>query len=86
MTCLYRMSRIPEETRKEIGEAPPGETFLEKDPERRCAMVRKTDKTCFAFELLGAGRNFRPDVVESAFGNALENAGYVRKIVAEMRT
>jgi hypothetical protein len=108
MTCLYRISRIPEETRKEIGEAPLGETFLEKDPERMCAMVRKTDKTCFAFKLLGAGRNIRPDVIEGAFRFALtnikpkdavivgmfpkftdqaqENAGYVRKIVAEMRS
>ncbi len=85
MTCFYRVSRIPEETRKETGEAPLGETFLEKDPGRMCAMIRKTDKTCFAFKLLGAGRNIRPDVIEGAF-QAQENAGYVRKIVAEMRT
>lgn len=74
MTCLYRVSRTPEETRKEIGEAPLGETFLEKDPERMTAMVRKTTKTCFAFKLLGAGRQIaRPENIEAAFRYALTN-------------
>lgn len=57
MTCMYRITRNREEARKEFGEAPLGETFMERDPERMCAVVRKTAKTCFAFKLLGAGRN-----------------------------
>ncbi len=65
MTCMYRVSRTPEETRKEFGEAPLGESFMEKDPERMCAVVRKTSKTCFAFKVMGAGRN--GNGVEAAF-------------------
>ncbi len=68
MTCMYRVSRTPEETREEIGEAPLGESFLEKDPERMTAMVRQTSKKCFAFKVLGAGRNItRPETIEAAF-------------------
>jgi hypothetical protein len=72
MTCLYRISRTDAETRAQLSEAPLGEAFLEKDPERMTQMVRKTKKTCFAFKLLGAGRNTRnDDAVEAAFRYAL---------------
>ena len=74
MTCLYRVSRTVEETRAEFGEAPLGEAFMERDPERMTAMVRKTKKTCFAFKVLGAGRNIgRPERIEGAFRFALTN-------------
>ncbi len=68
MTCMYRVTRRPEEARKEMGESPLGELYYEKDPERMCQMVRQTRKTCFAFKLLAAGRNIRNrDTVENAF-------------------
>jgi hypothetical protein len=74
MTCLYRVSRTADETRDEFGEAPLGEAFMERDPERMTAAVRSTKKTCFAFKLLGAGRNTgRPERVEAAFRFALTN-------------
>jgi len=74
MTCMYRVSRTLEETRKELGEAPLGEVYLEKDPERMCRVVRQTRKTCFAFKLLGAGRTInRPEQVEAAFRFVLTN-------------
>jgi len=74
MTCLYRVSRTVEETRAEFGEASLGESFMENDPVRMTAMVRRTSKTCFAFKLLGAGRNAtRPERVEKAFRFAFEN-------------
>jgi hypothetical protein len=58
MTCLYRVSRTREETRAEFGgEAALGEPFMERDPERMTEMIRKTRRTCFAFKLMGAGRN-----------------------------
>jgi hypothetical protein len=67
MTCMYRVSRTAEETRKELGEAPLGEAFMEKDPERMCRMVRLTKKTCFAFKVFGAGRVVnRPEQMETA--------------------
>jgi hypothetical protein len=74
MTCLYRVSRTPEQARQEFGEAPLGETFMEKDPERMTKMVRATKRPCLAFKMLGAGRNINgPDGVEKAFRYAYSN-------------
>ncbi|MBM3747439.1 MAG: hypothetical protein FJW34_16765 [Acidobacteria bacterium] len=74
MTCMYRVSRTREETRKELGEAPLGEVYMEKDPERMCRLVRQTKRTCFAFKLLGAGRSIgRPEQVEAAVRFVLTN-------------
>jgi hypothetical protein len=73
-TCLYRVTRTPAEARAEFGESPVGEIYMEKDPERMCAMIRKTKKTCFAFKLLGAGRQAdSPAQVQRAFRFALTN-------------
>ena len=72
MTCLYRVSRNVAETRLQLSEAPLGEVFMEKDPERMTDMIRATRKTCFAFKLLAAGRNTRsPAAIEQAFRYAL---------------
>ncbi len=74
MTCLYHVTRTREDARKEFGESPLPETFMERDPERMTAMVRKTSKPCFAFKLLAAGRLInRPAMVDDAFRFALEN-------------
>lgn len=57
MTCFYRVSRSPDETRAALnGERPLGEAFLEKDPLRMTAMIRKTKKPCLGFKIIGAGR------------------------------
>jgi hypothetical protein len=74
MTCMYRVSRTVEEIRAEFHEAQLGEAFAERDPERMCAMVRQTKKTCFAFKVLGAGRRInRPEHIEAAFRFVLKN-------------
>ena len=54
MTCLYHVSRTREK-RASLA-SPLGEAFMEGDPARMTAMVRKTQKPCFAFKTLGAGR------------------------------
>jgi hypothetical protein len=72
--CLYRVSRTVEETRAQFGEAPLGEPFMEKDPERMCKMIRQTKKPCLAFKLLGAGRaSANPAAVERAYRFAYSN-------------
>ncbi|MBI4892240.1 MAG: hypothetical protein HY821_16555 [Acidobacteria bacterium] len=75
MTCLYGASRTPEETRALCnGERGLGEAFLEKDPERMLAVVRKTRKPCLAFKLLGAGRaGYDKPQVAQAFKFAYAN-------------
>lgn len=70
--CLYRVSRTVEESREEFREAPLGETFMEKDPERMCKMIRATKKPCLAFKVFGAGRTSNtPESVESSLRFAL---------------
>lgn len=74
MTCLYHVSRTREETRAEFGEAPLGEAFMEGDPARMTAMVRKTQKPCFAFKILGAGRAIgNAKALDEAFAFAYSN-------------
>lgn len=74
MTCLYRVSRTREEVRAEFGEAPLGEAFMEGDPARMTAMVRKTSKPCFAFKILAAGRAIQsPKALDDAFEFAFSN-------------
>ncbi len=74
MTCFYRVSRTQDDARKELGEAPLGEVYLERDPHRMCEMVRKTGKTCLGFKILAAGRRTNtPQQVEEAFKFALSN-------------
>ena len=79
MTCMYQVSRTPEETRAAMGgERPLGEPFLEKDPERMTAVVRKTKKPCLAFKLLGAGRTGYPkeqiaSAMKYVYSNIKEN-------------
>lgn len=73
-TCLYRVSRTAEEARAEFREAPLGETYMEKDPERMCKMIRQTKKPCLAFKLFGAGRSINtPEQVERALRFAFAN-------------
>jgi len=72
--CLYRVTRTPAEARAEFGEAPIGETFMEKDPERMGRMIRQTRKPCLAFKLFGAGRTTgSSEQVERAFRFAFAN-------------
>ncbi len=74
MTCLYRVSRTAEEARKEFGEAPVAEIYMEKDPERMCRMIRQTKRPCLAFKVFGAGRTINTrQQVEAALGFALKN-------------
>jgi hypothetical protein len=87
MTCLYRVSRSQAETRTQLGEAPLGEPFLEKDPERMTDVVRATRKTCFAFKLLAAGRNTRsPAAVEQSFRYALSRIKPNDAVIVGMST
>lgn len=73
-TCLYRVSRTVEEARAEFGEATVGETYMEKDPERMCKIIRATKKPCLAFKVFGAGRSIgSPAEIEKAVRFALAN-------------
>ena len=74
MGCVYNRSRTPDEIRTLLnGELPlpPGEVYLEKDPQRMFAVMRQTRKTCFAFKILAAGRMAKSsNEVNAAFRTA----------------
>jgi hypothetical protein len=76
MLCAYNRTRLPEELRKLLGvvPVPPTEVYLEMDPPRAFRVARQTQKTCFLFKILAAGRLTRsPETIEVAFKTALES-------------
>jgi len=74
MTCFYRLTRTPEEFRKEFGLVPVGETYVASDPERMCQVIRQVKKPCLAFKILAAGRRCgSPKIVREAFEFAFKN-------------
>jgi hypothetical protein len=73
-TCLYFVTRTPEEARQAYGEAPVGEIYMEKDPERMCKMIQATKKPCLAFKVFGAGRTVNShEAIEKSIRFALAN-------------
>lgn len=71
MTCVYQVSRPPEETRRLLGQVPLGEVYLPDDPPRMYQTIRHSRRTCLAFKVLAAGRlTDSPQQVEQAFRQA----------------
>jgi hypothetical protein len=71
MGCVYNRTRTPDELRSLLnGELPlpSSEVYLEKDPPRMFAVMRKAKRNCFAFKILAAGRVARtPAELNAAF-------------------
>jgi hypothetical protein len=62
MGCVYNRTRSVEELKNMLnGELPLPQTevYLEKDPQRMFAVMRKVKQNCFAFKILAAGRKAR---------------------------
>lgn len=86
MCCFYRVSRTRDEIRAACGgEAPLGEPFLEKDPERMTRAIRQTRKPVLAFKVLGAGRaGYTKAKIEEAFKYAYANIKPTDAVIAGM--
>jgi hypothetical protein len=70
--CVYNRTRTPEEWRQALnGELMemPGDIYMQSDPARMFAAIKKTPKPCFAFKILAAGR-IADHGVETAFRTA----------------
>ncbi len=71
MGCVYNRTRTPDELRALLnGELPlpANEVYLEKDPPRMFAVMRKAKRPCLAFKILAAGRMARtPAELNAAF-------------------
>ncbi len=57
MTCVYNLSRTPEEAAKIAGRPVKGEYFHDPDRERMLDRVRKTKKPCLIFKVYAATRH-----------------------------
>jgi len=76
LLCAYNRTRTPEELRKLLGvvPVPPSEVYLESDPPVAYRVARQTQKTCFLFKILAAGRMARSEEdVNKAFQQAFDN-------------
>jgi hypothetical protein len=70
--CVYNRTRSPEEWKRVLGGElleMPGEIYLQSDPARMYAVMRKTPKPCFAFKVMAAGRLTETDA-DRAFRTA----------------
>lgn len=56
MTCLYNLSRTPEEAQRLTGQPHATDLFLESDREAMLSRVRQTRKQCLIFKVYGASR------------------------------
>jgi hypothetical protein len=57
MTCLFNLSRSPQEASRLAGTAVKGEYFHDPDREEMLQRVSKISKTCLIFKVYGAGRH-----------------------------
>jgi len=76
LLCAYNRTRTAEEIRKMLGflPVPLSELYLESDPPQAYRVARQTQKTCFLFKILAAGRLTRsPQSIDVAFQTAFES-------------
>jgi hypothetical protein len=78
MCCFYYLSRTAEECRELSPEEQLGYQWLRRDPARMTAEMRKVERPCLGFKILGAGRlcggrNKDMNSIESAFAFAYKN-------------
>lgn len=75
MTCVYNISRAPEEAAKVAGHKVEGELFWDADREKMLSRVSRVSKTCLIFKVYGATRQCasaasRQAAIELAFQSA----------------
>jgi hypothetical protein len=76
LLCAYNRTRTPEEIRKLLGvlPVPLSEVYLETDPPQAYRVARQTQRTCFLFKILAAGRlTGSPQAIDTAFKDAFDN-------------
>jgi hypothetical protein len=67
MTCLFNLTRTPEEASRLAGKTVQGEYFHDPDREEMLKRVRQTSKPCLIFKVYGAGRHCQsPDRMRDA--------------------
>ena len=85
MTCFHNIRRDQEAVKSGLGDLPIDELYLQGDPGRMAAVIRKVARPCLAFKILAAGRmcNSRA-TIESAFQFALGNIKKTDAVIVGM--
>ena len=86
-TCIYERHRTAADLEKLLGHVPlpVGEVYLNTDPARMFKIIRQTNKPCFAFKILAAGRRaFTPAAVEAAFAETFANVKATDSVIVGM--
>ena len=79
--CVYNRTRTPDEWRKVLNGQlmeMTGDIYMQSDPARMYAAIRKTSKQCFAFKILAAGRiadNGVAEAFRTAYASIKPNDG-----------
>jgi len=79
--CVYNRTRTPDEWRKVLNGQlmeMTGDIYMQSDPARMYAAIRKTPKQCFAFKILAAGRiadNGVAEAFRTAYASIKPNDG-----------
>jgi hypothetical protein len=79
--CVYNRTRTPEEWRQVLNGQlmeMTGDIYMQSDPARMYAAIRKTRKQCFAFKILAAGRiadNGIAEAFRTAYASIKPNDG-----------
>jgi len=86
MTCIYNLSRTPRESSIVSGVSGyEQEKFIDSNREKMLETIRKTNKTCLTFKILGAGRKCESQrEVESTFQYIFNNIKPTDAIVVGM--
>jgi hypothetical protein len=61
MAGLHYLTRHPEDWMKEIGTLPLDEGWIASDPPKMVAAIRRSNKPCLVYKVLGAGRKCRSE-------------------------
>jgi hypothetical protein len=85
MTCFHNIRRDQDTVKSGLGDLPIDELYLQGDPARMAAVIRKVSRPCLAFKILAAGRmcNSRASI-ESAFQFALTNIKKTDAVIVGM--
>jgi len=85
MTCVYNLSKVDRVSSALTGRANEDEPFFDEDRALMYEAVRKTDKPCLVFKILGATRRCEtPDTVREAFTEAFANIKATDAVIVGM--
>jgi hypothetical protein len=85
MTCFHEIRRDQDKVQAGLGDLPVDELYLQGDPARMAAVVRKISRPCLAFKILAAGRACtNRESLDKAFAFAFSNIKKTDAVIVGM--